>query len=98
MSRPLVATHFSIVTTLSRTKVIAEHLALTYGMERICRRVRAIDIAVLDLHDPASKAADLLLAECRRALDEDGSGAIVPRLRGDGRSLGRPVPSASARR
>ena len=73
----LVATHFSIVTTLSRTKVIAEHLALTYGMERICRRVRAIDIAVLDLHDPESKAADLLLAACRRALDEDGSGAIV---------------------
>ncbi len=73
----LVATHFSIVTTLPRTIVIAEHLATTYGMERICRRVRAIDIAVLDLHDPSSGAADRLLAECRRALDEDGSGAIV---------------------
>ena len=73
----LVATHFSIVTTLPRTIVIAEHLALTYGMERICRRVRAIDVAVLDLHDPASGAGDRLLAECRRALDEDGSGAIV---------------------
>ena len=73
----LVATHFSIVTTLPRTIVIAEHLALTYGMERICRRVRAIDVAVLDLHDPASGAAERLLVECRRALDEDGSGAIV---------------------
>ena len=73
----LVATHFSIVTTLTRTIVIAEHLALTYGMERICRRVRAIDVAVLDLHDPASGAAGRLLAECRPALDEDGSGAIV---------------------
>ena len=73
----LVATHFSIVTTLPRTIVIAEHLAMSYGMERICRRVRAIDIAVLDLHDPASGAADRLFAECRRALEEDGSGAIV---------------------
>ena len=72
-----VATHFSAVTTLTRTIVIAEHLVLTYGMERICRRVRAIDVAVLDLHDPASGAAERLLAECRRALDEDGSGAIV---------------------
>ena len=73
----LLATHFTIVTTLPRTIVIAEHLAATYGMERICRRVRAVDIAVLDLHDPACGAADRLLAECRRALDEDGSGAIV---------------------
>ncbi len=73
----LVATHFSIVTTLPRTIVIAEHLAMTYGMERICRRVRAIDVAVLDLHDPDSGAADRLAAECRRALDEDDSGAIV---------------------
>ncbi len=73
----LVATHFSVVTTLARTIVIAEHLALTYGTERICRRVRAIDVAVLDLHDPASGAADRLLAECRRALEEDRSGAIV---------------------
>ena len=73
----LVATHFSIVTTLTRTIVIAEHLAFTYGMERICRRVRAIDVAVLDLHGPGSGAGERLLAECRRALDEDGSGAIV---------------------
>ena len=73
----MLATHFSIVTTLARSKVIAEHLVLTYGMERICRRVRAIDIPVLALDDPASRAAGLLLDECRRALDEDGSDAIV---------------------
>ena len=73
----LVATHFSIVTTLARTKVIAEHLALTYGMERICRRVRSIDVAVLDLHDPASQATERLFEECRRAIEEDGSGAVI---------------------
>jgi allantoin racemase len=73
----LVATGFSIVTTLSRTRIISEHLALAYGFERTCRRVRAIDVAVLDLHDPASDAGEKLHRECRRALDEDGSGAIV---------------------
>ena len=32
---------------------------------------------MLALDDPASRAAGLLLDECRRALDEDGSDAIV---------------------
>ena len=62
---------------MPRTRVIAEHLALVYGFERTCRRVRAIDVAVLDLDDPAAKVGERLLHECRRALDEDGSGAIV---------------------
>jgi allantoin racemase len=72
-----VATGFSIVTTLARTRVIAEHLVVAYGMERACRRVRAIDVAVLALDDPASNARARLFEECRRALAEDGSGAIV---------------------
>jgi allantoin racemase len=72
-----VATHFSVVTTLTRTKVIAEHLLLAYGAERTCRRVRAVDVAVLDLDDPASDTRGLLMAECRRALAEDHVGAIV---------------------
>ncbi len=73
----LVATGFSIVTTLGRTRIIAEHLVHRYGMERICRRVRATDLAVLDLEDPASDARTVILDECRRALAEDGSGALV---------------------
>jgi allantoin racemase len=72
-----VATGFSVVTTLARTRVIAEHLVAAYGMERACRRVRAIDVPVLGLDDPASHARARLFEECRRALDEDGSGAIV---------------------
>jgi allantoin racemase len=72
-----VATGFSVVTTLARTRVIAEHLVVAYGMERACRRVRAIDVPVLGLDDPASNAGALLLAECREALAQDGSGAIV---------------------
>jgi allantoin racemase len=72
-----VAIHFSIVTTLSRTKVIAEHLVRNYGMERACRKVRAVDVAVLDLDKPESNVRGLLLRECRDALDHDGIGAIV---------------------
>ena len=72
-----VATHFSIVTTLSRTKVIAEHLARNYGMEQHCRKVRAVDVAVLDLDKPEANVRGTLLGECEAALREDGIGAIV---------------------
>ncbi|NPV21134.1 aspartate/glutamate racemase family protein [Bradyrhizobium aeschynomenes] len=72
-----VATHFSIVTTLSRTKVIAEHLVRNYGMEHHCRKVRAVDVAVLDLDKPEANVRGTLLGECRAALREDGIGAIV---------------------
>ena len=72
-----VATGFSVVTTLGRTRVIAEHLVRAYGMEHHCRRVRATELAVLELEDPTSDARRKILAECREALDQDGSGAIV---------------------
>ena len=42
-----------------------------------CRRVRAIDLPVLELENPHSNARRMITEECRRALDEDGSGAIV---------------------
>ncbi len=48
----LLATGFSVVTTLERTCVIAEQLVRNYGMERACRRIRAADVAVLDLEIP----------------------------------------------
>ena len=72
-----LATGFSVVTTLGRTRIIAEHLLRGYGMEHHCRRVRSTELAVLELDDPASNARARILDECRRALDEDGSGAIV---------------------
>jgi allantoin racemase len=72
-----IATGFSIVTTLSRTKVIAHHLVETYGMHRFCRGIRATDLPVLDLESEGSDARRIITAECQRALSEDGSGAIV---------------------
>jgi allantoin racemase len=73
----LVATGFSVVTTLTRTCVIAEHLVLQYGFERRCRGIHGTDIAVLELDDPASDAYARILASARQALERDRSGAIV---------------------
>lgn len=72
-----IATGFSVVTTLGRTRIIAEHLVRQYGVEHHCRRVRATDLPVLELENPASNARRIITEECRRALAEDGSGAIV---------------------
>ena len=73
----LLATGFSVVTTLGRTCVIAEHLALQYGFERRCRGIHGTDIAVLELHDPASNAYARIRSAAEQALLQDRSGAIV---------------------
>ncbi|SEC16348.1 allantoin racemase [Burkholderia sp. WP9] len=73
----VLAPGFSVVTTLARTCGMAWHLAERYGMKRFCRNVRATDVAVLDLDKPGSAARRIILDECRRALAEDGSEAIV---------------------
>lgn len=73
----LISTRFSVVTTLGRTCIIAEHLLQSYGFAHHCRRVRAAEIPVLDLEDDGARALDRIVDECRRARDEDGIGAIV---------------------
>jgi allantoin racemase len=73
----LIATGFSIVTTLQRTCVIAQQLVDNYGMNRFCKKIRAIDLPVLHLEADARNTQAALLAECRRAMVEDGCGAIV---------------------
>jgi len=73
----LLATGFSVVTTLSRTCVIAEHLVQQYGFERRCKGIHGTDIAVLELEDPASDAFRRILAAAEQALVHDRSGAIV---------------------
>ncbi|MGM8930247.1 aspartate/glutamate racemase family protein [Salinicola halophyticus] len=73
----LISTRFSVVTTLTRTAIIAEHLLDQYGFRHHCRRVRATDLPVLELENPAGNAYEALLDECQRAKDNDGIGAIV---------------------
>src|SRR6516164_4956963 len=59
----LVGTGFSVVTTLERTCIIAQHLAYSYGMSRFCRNIRGTDLAVLDLERPESDAYRVIVDE-----------------------------------
>ena len=72
----LVASRFSIVTTLRRTVPAIEGLVVRYGAAARCR-VRAAEVPVLALEDPASGAADRVRQEIRCALDEDGAEAVL---------------------
>lgn len=73
----MVSTRFSVVTTLGRTCIIAEHLLAAYGFAHHCRRVRAAEVPVLDLEDNGDAALQRIIEESRRARDEDAVGAIV---------------------
>jgi allantoin racemase len=73
----MIATGFSVVTTLHRAVPLIEDLALRYGMERRCRRVRAADIPVLALEDLGGNARQKVLDEITRAVDEDRCEAVI---------------------
>ena len=73
----LVAPRFSIVTTLGRTKGIAQHLVTSYGMAAHCASIRAAEVPVLALEESGGSAYDQILQECRLALVEDEAEAIV---------------------
>lgn len=72
----LLATGFSVVTTLTRTCVTAERLVQRYGFERTCRGVHGTDIPVLALED-GSAALEQIEHAAREALARDRSGALV---------------------
>ncbi|WP_297197255.1 allantoin racemase [uncultured Pluralibacter sp.] len=73
----LVATRFSIVTTLPRTLIIARHLLRQYGFEHHCAALHAIDLPVLALEDGTGLAQQKVRERCIQAMREDNSGAIV---------------------
>jgi allantoin racemase len=72
-----VATGFSVVTTLTRTCVIAERLVVRYGFERSCRGIHGTDIPVLDLEACTEDTIHTIEQAARQALTRDRSEAIV---------------------
>jgi allantoin racemase len=72
-----IATGFSVVTTMTRTCVIAERLLHRYGFERACRGVHGTDIPVLALESVSDDVVAQIEAAARHALARDRSGAIV---------------------
>jgi allantoin racemase len=73
----LIAHRFSVVTTLSRSIAPIEGNLVKYGLDRRCAKVRACEVPVLALEDPASGARAKLSAEIERAKAEEGAEAIV---------------------
>jgi allantoin racemase len=81
----LVAGGFSVITTLSRSVPAIEHNLTKYGLAARCRRVRAVEVPVLELELPSSNARERISNEIRKAVQEDRAEAIVLRLRRHGR-------------
>ena len=73
----MVGHGFSVVTTLPRAIPIIEALALKYGYERQCRRVRAAAIPVLALEEDGAAAAQKVRAEVLAAIEEEGAEAVL---------------------
>lgn len=73
----MVAARFSVITTLSRSVAGLQANLMRYGLDRKCARVRASDIAVLELEKGDPATTDRIRAEIGRAIAEDGAEAIV---------------------
>jgi len=73
----IVATGFSVVTTMTRTCIMAERLVQRYGFEHQCRGVHGTDIAVLSLEHCPPATVQQIEDAARAALARDRSGAIV---------------------
>lgn len=70
----MLATRFSIVTTLPRTLTIARHLLHQYGFERHCAALHAIDLPVLSLEDGSGLAQEKVREQCIAAKNPTAAG------------------------
>jgi allantoin racemase len=74
----LICTRFAVVTTLTRTRIIAMHLLRNYGMTEHCTSVRCVDVPVLELEALGGDAlVERIAQQALGARDKEGAGAIV---------------------
>lgn len=73
----MIASSFSVVSTLPRSIPVIEELGFRYGMDRRLKRVWAADIPVLALEEEGSGAAEKVRAAVMRAVEEDRSEAVI---------------------
>ena len=73
----LVSSRFTVITTLARSVPIIERNLAVTGLAARCARVRASDISVLALEDPASNARNRISDMIACAIREDGADGIV---------------------
>ncbi len=68
---------FSVVTTLSVSVPVIEGNIASYGLARLCGRVRASEVPVLDLERSPADAAVRIFREADEAVAEDGICAVI---------------------
>lgn len=73
----LLGMPFSVVTTLAVSVPVIEENIQRYGAAEFCRKVRASEVAVLELEEPGSDAEARISAEIGLALQQDAASAIV---------------------
>ena len=73
----MVATKFSVVTTLSRSVSGLEANLARYGLAARCAKVRASNVPVLKLEENDPGCLADIREEIRSAIDKDGAEAIV---------------------
>jgi allantoin racemase len=73
----VAALKFSVVTTLPVSVPVLEENLERIGLAARCSKVRASDVPVLELEDPASNARQKIEREIETALKEDEIGAIA---------------------
>ena len=73
----LLGHRFSVITTLSRSIAVIENNLLKYGLADRCAGVRACELPVLSLDDPASDAVARIGAEIELATRQDKAEVIV---------------------
>ncbi len=73
----MLSNKFSVVTTLSRWVPAIEHNLVRYGLSTRCAKVRASEVAVLELESDTGDARQKVSAEIRNAIENDHAEAIV---------------------
>jgi len=68
---------FSVVTTLAVSIPVIEENLVRYGLSGKCCKVRASDVAVLELEEAGSKAEEQISEEIGVALEQDSCRAII---------------------
>jgi allantoin racemase len=73
----LVAFKWSIVSVLPRVKPLLEELVHRNGMELKCASIRCTPLSVLEIEQDIEGAKQLMVAEGKQAVAEDGAEAIL---------------------
>lgn len=74
---PFLAHSFSIVTVLPRVKPLLEDLVRSVGMESRCASIRCTDLTVLQIEEDPERAVQELIAESKKAVEDDGAESIL---------------------